>query len=319
MRFYTLFIGCVLAIAAQGLRAENIVIDLHHEALLAHSHVTLSDVAAVETADTALADSFLRLELGVAPLAGHVERLTRNELDVVLRGRALALGRHIEWRGADLVTIRTESRLLDAAELGRVAMAHIREVFGARYDSLELGLAEMPPEVVVPAGTIQLRARSADGARVRPHMPVWIDVLSEGAVYRSVVVALQVEARQRVHVARRFLAGGVATTEDDYALRLEDVAGMADVPVAAGAPAAGRLRQELAEGQILTTKQLISPDMVLHGDRVRLVTATGGIAIEAAAVALADAARGQSVRVRLEKGTDTVVARVIGPGVVSFD
>lgn len=303
-----------------GARADEVVIALRPEVLLSGPRMTLADVAEVSAADAAVRRAFGAVVLGRAPMAGYVERRSRAELDMALRGQALSSGQTIVWRGAPGVTVRSLTQQLDQARLLELARQRLREAFGGADVELDASLAAPLPELVAPAGALQYRARLADASRLRPRMAVWIDVIADGAVYRSVVVPLAVTARRGVYLARRALPAGSTATADDFVEARQDIADLADVALAPGAlPHGGRVRQALAAGQVVTLRQMAPADMVLRGDRVRLVISAAGIAIETSALAQADAVVGQRVQVRPERSNELVTARVIAPDLVSLD
>jgi flagella basal body P-ring formation protein FlgA len=314
-----------LALAlAQGLwaQAAQVTLELRREVLLNQPQMTLADLARIEAADPAQAQALGRVVLGQAPLAGQLEQRSRAELDMVLRGQALALGLDIAWRGAAGVRIRSERQQLDGQLLLELATAQLRQELGHDPGAprLEARLAAPLPDLAAPAGALEYRARLVDPSRPRARMAVWIDVIAHGAVYRSVLVPLAVSAHRDVYVARRALAAGSVAAAADFEQRDEDVAALADAPLAPGTLArGGRVRQALAGGQVVTARQMAPNDMVLRGDHVRLVSQGGGIAVETGATALADALVGQQVRVRPERSNEMVTARVMAPDLVSIE
>lgn len=314
-----------LALAlAQGLwaQAAQVTLELRQEVLLSQPQMTLADLARIDAADPAQALALGQVVLGRAPLAGQLEQRSRAELDMALRGQALALGLDIAWRGAAGVRIRSERQRLDGQLLLELATAQLRQELGHDPGArrLEAKLAAPLPDLAAPAGALEYRARLVDPSRPRARMAVWIDVIAHGAVYRSVLVPLAVSAHRNVYVARRALAAGSVAAAADFEQRDEDVAALADAPLAPGTlDHGGRVRQALAGGQVVTARQMAPDDMVLRGDHVRLVSQGGGIAVETGATALADALVGQQVRVRPERSNEMVTARVTAPGLVSID
>jgi flagella basal body P-ring formation protein FlgA len=312
-------LALALGLCAQ---AVQVTVELRQEVLLSQPQMTLADLARIDAADPAQARALGRVVLGRAPLAGQLEQRSRAELDMVLRGQALALGLDIAWRGAAGVRIRSERQQLDGQLLLELATAQLRQELGHDLDArrLKARLAAPLPDLAAPAGALEYRARLVDPSRPRARMAVWIDVIAHGAVYRSVLVPLAVSAHRDVYVARRALAAGSVAEAADFEQRDEDVAALADAPLAPGTLAhGGRVRQALAGGQVVTARQMAPDDMVLRGDHVRLVSRGGGIAVETGATALADALVGQQVRVRPERSNEMVTARVMAPGLVSID
>ncbi len=300
--------------------AGEVTVSLHAQALAEHAAVVLADLATVTASSAELQRQFAQLPLGPAPLAGYQARHSREELALQLRGLALSQGHRIAWEGAPAVTVQRASRLLETEKLVAAARQLLLARFGAAYDSVAVQLAAPLPALAVPAGPLQLRARLPDGVPPRGHMAVWVDVLVHDTVYRSVVLPLAVSARRAVYVARRALAAGATAAAADFELRQEDAAALADEPLAPGALAPGaRLRQAVAQGQVLATRQLAAPGMVLRGDRVRLVAQGGAVEVETVACALADGGMGQRVAVRPEGGSAMVEATVVAPDLVRIE
>lgn len=307
----------LLALPAQ---AGDVVLRLRADVLLSAPRMTLADVAEVDAAGAELRQAFGAAPLGHAPLAGHVEQRSQAELDLALRSLALSRGQRIVWRGADSVRIQSQSQALDSALLLDLARAQLLQGFGAEGLELEARLAAPLPDLGAPAGALQYRARLVDASRLRSRMAVWIDVIADGTVYRSVIVPLAVSAWRQVYVAQRPLPAGTLATAADFALRRDEVAGLDDAALAEGAlRQGGRVRQPLAAGQIATVRQIAPAAMVLRGERVRLVTAASGIEVETSAYAQADAVVGQQVQVRPERSNDMVTARVMAPDLVRIE
>lgn len=305
---------------ALGAQAGEVVIALRPEVLLSGARLTLADVAEVSAPDDAVRRAFNAVVLGRAPMAGYLERRGRAELDMALRGQALASGHTIVWRGADSVKIRSLTQPLDQDRLLELARQCLQQAFGADGARLDASLAAPLPDLVAPAGPLEYRARLASASRLRARMAVWIDVIAGETLYRSVVVPLAVTAQRGVYVARRALPAGSMATAADFVETRQDVAALADVALAPGAlPHGGRVREALAAGQVVTVRQMAPADMVLRGDRVRLVVSAAGIGIETSALAQADAVVGQRVSVRPERSNELVTARVIAPDLVSLD
>ncbi|MTV41449.1 flagellar basal body P-ring formation chaperone FlgA [Duganella radicis] len=319
MRYGYYWLAALLGTAAPAL-AGQVTLELRPEVLLQHAGVRLGDLALVQAEDARLRQAFAGAVLGAAPLAGQVELRTRAELEQALRGQALALGQDIVWRGAAAVKIRSASQVLDRGQLLDAARRQLQQELGADGVRLETHLASALPDMAAPAGALSYRARLVDGRRLRPRMAVWVDVLAEGAVYRSVVVPLAVSAYRSVYVARQPLAAGDRIGAGDFDEREEEVAHLPQAPLAHGALAdGGRVREAMAAGQVASLQQVAPAGTLLRGDRVRLMTSAAGISVEVGAYAQADAAAGQLVRVRPENSKEWVMARVMAPGLVRLE
>lgn len=316
-------LALLLAGAARAQQGGGTVeIELRSDVLLDHARVVLGDVARLTVADAALRQQLETLPVAGAPLVGYVGQLGRAELDLAIHGRLLAAGQRIVWSGAASVQLRRHSQTVDPERLADVASAYLQQALAQRYPGAELtlALAEKPKAVAAPAGAIEFKARPLAEAPLQARMPVWVDVLADGAVYRSVVVLLAVTARQPVALALRGMAEGDAIGPADVRFSVEEVTGLRDLAAGAAALAvAPRLRQALQAGQIVTARQLAPAGMVLRGDRVRLLAGAAAIVVEKSAYAQADAEVGQLVRVQPEQSKEIVAARVVSPGVVRME
>ena len=301
-------------------RANDIVLELRPDVLLSGSQVALSDLVLIGTADAVLQNHLSTILVGRAPLVGHVEQRTRAELDLLLRSQVLRADQSIVWRGAALVKMRRASQSLAVDQLLEVARRYVQRRFDADRANVDIRLDGALTDVAAPLGEVRLTARMTAPTRLRARMPVWVDVIVQGSLYRSVVVPLLVSEFRPVYVARHALAPGGRVTVDDFELREEDVAGLADEPLAPGGldlPA--RMRQELSAGQVATVRQVAPAGTVLRGDEVRLRTGAAGIAIETAAYAQANGVVGQRIPVKPMNSNETIMAWVTAPGVVSME
>lgn len=304
------------ALAAAG----EVVFELAPVAQVSGPRLRLADLVRVESADAALRQRLEALPLGHAPLVGQLETRSRAELDLLLRGQTLALGQQIVWRGASTVKIQRSGQLLDAMQLQAAAQQFVAQRFGAGLDALETRLDGGLPDLGAPLGALQLQVRPGSVTTLRKRMPVWVDVIVQDSVYRSVLVPLLVSARRPVYVARHDMAAGSVASAADFVQQVEDVAGLADEALALeGLNPGARVRQALAAGQVATVRHIAPAGMVLQGDHVRLQAGAAGIAIESDAVAQANGVVGQHILVRPEHSKENVLARVTAPGTVSMD
>lgn len=163
-----------------------------------------------------------------------------------------------------------------------------------------------------------MRARRIDGTVPARRMPLWVDVLVNGVVYRSTVVQLAVSQYSKVYVARRTLEQGSRVQVADFTVADADIVGIAAVKVDASLREF-RLRAPLREGQVLTTSAMIDGVGVSRGDHVKLVASRGQIGIETAAIAMADAGPGQLVAVRPAGTSEVVNGRVSATGTVIIE
>lgn len=309
-RFFRLLGLCTLLGLGEAVAAGPIMLELRKEAMLDHQRITLDDVALVH-GDLADAARLARLDLGPVPRIGHVDRLTREQIERALR-RSEGIGATgIVWSGAASVSIRTATRIIGAAAIAQAASSAFLLEFGARYPGIAVTLAAPVADLEVTTGHGILRARALQGRPVSAHFTVWLDAVVDGNVCRSAIVPLNVTLSRAAYVAVRDIKAGANVLPQDVEVREVNVAGAAVIPV--GAPfEAGqwRVRRGLRAGQLLTEEGLAAADAVLRGDAVRLRASTGAIGIETGAVALADALPGQMLTVLPNNGSAVVTGRL---------
>lgn len=312
-----------LLAACATAQAAPVGLELRPEALVRGPSVRLGDVAAIDAAssDAAGVRRLAALPVGGAPLAGYPATFSRAALAAALVGQAGFAGLSPAWRGAERVVVRRAAALVDGAALQAVAQRRLEALYGARHARLELTPLGVPAAVQAPEGVLALRARDA-AVPLAARTTVWVDVLVDGALVRSVTVPFQVRAWNPVLVARRDLAAGAALAAADLRSEQRDVL----APAAGGPPAAApaswdgvRLAGALAEGEVLAARQLVPAGAVRRGDRVRLLVQDAALRIETAAVAQEDGVSGARVRVLPASGSEAVAARVLGHGVVAIE
>lgn len=293
-------------------------LELLPEVVLDHPRIRLADVALVR-GDAARLREYSELDLGHVPRIGYAERLQRAQLETLIGQRSAAPVPQIGWTGAAAVSVRARSHTVPPTELERAALAAVHAELARRSLSGDAVLAGALAEVELPAGNWQARARELRGAPLAAHMAVWIDLLVDGAVYRSVVVPLALDVRRTVYVARRRIEPGERVTRADFDVRDENVAGVAAAFGADAELGSVRLRHAIAAGQVLTRDAVWARGAVMRGDHIRLLVNAGTIAIEAEAIALADAAPGQRVNVRPAHGGEPIAGRLNAAGAVEIE
>ncbi|WEF32842.1 flagellar basal body P-ring formation chaperone FlgA [Pseudoduganella chitinolytica] len=308
-----LWAGCALA---QG---ATVALDLRAAATVRGKDVLLADVAAIEGADARQRQALGAVRLGPAPLVGYAQDFSRAAIEAAVLARPLAAGLVLDWRGAARVIVRRAGTLVAGSELADVARKGLAARYGREYDEIELTPVGTVTDVQVADGRLELRPRETAGP-LRPRTTAWIDVLVDGAVYRSVALPMQAKAWRTVALARRSLPVDAQVGADDVRLVRQEVLALAGQPAAA--PAVGehwRLRTAVAEGEVLLREQLVPTGAIRRGDRVTLLVTAGAIRIESAAVAQEDGVAGAVLRVLPAGGEAVVKARVIGTHLVAMD
>jgi len=315
-RFFFVLVAAWAGVAPVDALARPVHIELRGEVLAVHRQLTLADVAVVRADDPAVASAVGGLALGHAPRVGYADRFGRAQLVALLAQRQGLTAERVDWGGAKCVTVRAASQMLPATRLVAVAEQWAQTALAERGTVPTIEAATVP-DLEVPAGTVELRARPLTLRHPGGHLPVWIDVRVDGELYRSQVVALSLSDMRPVLVARHVLAGGAEATPADFEPALRNVATIESAAAQASAlPPRWRMRRALRDGDVLESTMVPTPGGVSAGDPVQVALRQGGLAIEAGAVALDAAGPSQALRVRVNQGGEILTGRLLSDHVV---
>jgi flagella basal body P-ring formation protein FlgA len=277
--------------------------------------VRLSDIAAASgQAGGATAED---IEIVSAPRAGVVAYLRRADVELALRAHA-ATREAIRWSGAEVVAIRSSTQTLKGKTLAQAAAAAVRQQLQARFPGVVARAAGETADVDVRQGRFELVARPLALAALRPREAVWIDIVGDAGVERSVVVPVQVSLPAQGFAATRDLGAGEVLTKADVRPCEVDLAASAGVALTAEEVIGGRTRRAVKTGELLGKRSLAARGGVLRGDMVQVNMVAGTLRIDSSGVAQADASPAERIWVRMTNGT-TLEARVVGDGKVAIE
>jgi len=306
----TLALGALAAHAAAPAR-----ITLKSNAVVTQRQVTLGAIAAIASTDLATVSALAAMPVANAPRPGYTERITREELKRRIRTRTPGVRAPLSWDGADAVTIELASSLVEGTRLQALALEHARRAFEGRFRELEVMALETVADVAVPPGELTLRPRALPAGALARRVPVWIDVVVDGAFFRGVVVAVQVEAYAQGLAAAADLAAGRILAAADFTARRVDFA-LGAAFDARLVPEGMRLRRALRAGAVLMAADLEPRRAVARGETVTLKLHAPMVRLETRAVALGDAGVGDDIWVKRESAGEALRALVVAPGIV---
>ena len=291
----------------------SLVLELREDVLVEHARVTLADLAIVPAAAWELG----AIPLGSAPRIGYTERFSQVQIQNAIR-RHTGETAPLAWKGATAVLVRTRSQIVPEQQIKDVALLAIKSQVDDPAAKVTVDLAVPLPDVEVPVGKVSARARPVSPISHGGRTPVWVDLLVDGAVYRSVVVQLAVSVRRQAYVALHEIVPGDLVGKQDFSLTEIDVANGAVIPPAQ-ALRPFRATRAIRTGEQLTTAAIAATGSVLRGDAVRVRLNSGQIGIETVGVAMDNAIAGQAVSVRTAAGRDLVLGRVSQSGAVILE
>lgn len=306
----------VLAAGAAPASAPVLVLELRQDVEVDHARILLGDVAALPAGT---APDVAGLDLGAAPRANAVERLTRAQIALLVRRRLQWPAAALAWSGADSVRVQRHAQPVAGAVLGDAAVAAVLAAWGPHYPGLQAQVEAAPADVDIARGAYTIAARPLDTTRLPARAAVWLDLLVDGQVQRSVVVPVSVTWQRPAYLARRALAAGIIVRASDFDVQELNVAGL-DAQPAVEIPAAGwRLRRAMQPGQLLARALLPASGTVFPGDTVVVQARSGAIGIDMPAVVQAEAVPGERVVVRTRHSSETLTGRLTAAGTVLIE
>lgn len=307
--------GCALP-SVRACPPDSLRIELRGEATVEGARTMLTDIAVVRAGSVQLQREAETIDVGPAPMVGQPAAFLRTEVEAIARRRLSRLACTLQFSGPGSVKILRASQAVDARKIAESAVAALALRFTGEQGRLELTPMPVAGLIEAPLGSLTLATRDTAPASVKPRMTVWVDVLVDGHVYRSVAVGIVVKLFRDVLVARRALRLGDTLDARDVEATLMDVAGLPEVfPAAAPFAQQHRMVQAINAGEVLLRKHVPATSMVLRGDVVRLLSGGGSVTVETVATALDSAAVGSNVAVQGTHG-ERVIGRVISSTLV---
>jgi flagella basal body P-ring formation protein FlgA len=320
--------GVLLAAAGTVAHAQleekkwPVKIELRAKVQVRHAQVTLGDVANLSTGDLATLFQWMKLPLGTAPRSGNMVSLERGELERWVRSRQLTQGLAV-WSGAGHVDIYASEQTLAGDRVIESAREELSRWLQSRVARSEVSDISEVRDLSLPQGKIELRVRPLpDSGSPSRRMLVWVDIWIDSAFSRSIPVNFEVRAYQDGYVASQDLMTGALVDPASFERREVDIAN-APYEKAVSAKSASdsalwRVRRSVNKGDPVLRSQVEAAPAVTRGEQITLRTRTGLVSLEGRVEALQDGYQGQMVRVKSASATNSVMARVAGPGMVEI-
>lgn len=267
--------ACMLTCGA--LQAQPVRIELKPLATVPPGPVLLGDITGIRGSDLAQMRNLVNLPMGHAPASGADVELTREQITRWVTSRLGEPAANLRWEGATVVTVRAALTAVTGGAVEQAARMALSQWLSTRASRHEVDVVLPVRDLSVRAGQVRLQARPLPAqAQVQPRQRVWVDVLVDGELARTLPVDFTVAAYQAV------------TAE-------------AAMPAASGGRAA---------------EADVTRPAVRRGQPVTLAARTGAIELKAAAQALEDGRVGDTVKVQATRAEGPVLALVVAPGLV---
>jgi flagella basal body P-ring formation protein FlgA len=273
--------------------AAPVTASLRQQVSVDRPQVELGDVAQLEGAAD-VREVLGHVVVGRAPRVGYVQRFTPAMLAAAVRKAGVSAD--IAWQGSLAVQVTAAGQRVSGDDIARAAMAALSAA--DPHGDCQFNPVRAVEAVEVPARAFSLRVRPLDRAAFAPRIGVWVDVVVDGDVYRSVQVPVEVVQERAVLVAHADLRAGMAVGPDQFDTMRRNVVG-AGPRVLDRLPGGAKVRlvRPMRAGDVLTADRLMASDAVASGDHVHVVARAGAAVIETDGVVMRGGASGDEVQV----------------------
>lgn len=295
-----------------------VTVRLAPEVVVRAEEIVLGDLGTVE-GEPALARRLRQVKLGAAPQPGTSQQLSGEHLRLRLSDAQLEPSR-VQLIVPEHILVTRAFQVLPGAAIVEAATRHARERLEARDASggpYSVVAASRPEDMRIPTGQVELTPRIQGEATIQSMFGVTVTIKVDGRIFQAVPLSLRVGHLQTVLVATRALdpRGDIGPAD----LRLEPRAST-EIPAGALATMPEIVDLEVVRpvraGEVLTPGMVRRRLVVHRGDVVTLVLEGRGFRITSKGLAIADARRGEALRVVNPSSKRESLGRVEGPGLV---
>lgn len=295
-------------------KASMASVHVESAVVLQKDQFTLGDIAFINAVDEARAERLRLIPLGFAPVVGAMREITRERLRLAMIAADFA---DVALDAPPIVRLTRASQIVDANLLrDAIEEATLPRLRGEEL-SARLVQLELPPQVEVPAGQIEVRAYASNMRDYSQPVSVRVEIKVADRVVRRINTLAHIEVTGKILVARRDLATGATLGADDVLIEervlVRDAAFyVRDKRSLRGTAARG----VILRGEAITNDALVRPLVVKAGDRVRIVSDTGAVKITVAGEARGSGRVGDRVQVKNVNSNQMLQGVVMDEGLV---
>ena len=280
------------------------VIALRGESTVRGPEIRLGEVAEIQGQDAALVERLRGIEIGRAPLPGLSRTLDLPYLKVRLRLQQIDPA-ILLFDTPSTVSVATASQRVAGVDLVAVVREHIlaaappaARAYPAEAAHLSIQPTAAPPDLTLPAGTLELKVRPRPASELVGSVSVTVEAWVDGLRIRSVSVPVRVSALFEVLVAARPIGRHALLVAEDVRLeRREVVAGQEPIREL-GSVLGRRAVRGISPGETVLAGMVELPPLVRRGEIVLLTAEGRGLRAVTQGEAKEEGKAGQVVRVR---------------------
>jgi len=331
--------------------ASAIGIALRDYVLIDGDEVTLGDVAELSGGDERQVKELRSIRLCSAPLPGRSRELDQPYIERRLVQSAVDLSR-LSFSGAGKVIVQSAYAEITGTQIqaaveeevfrslsreesatapqrsqrkskkkrgGGGSVHSVCSVAKSRED-VTLEFRKLPQKVILPQGSVTLRAVPADDLPFKGNKVVYVEIFVEDKKTKRIPVSLKVRRFGEVLLCRRRVdRHHVFTAEDLIVERRETTTLPDDVDLEIGEVVGKRAKAFIPSGRVIRRGMIEQPPVLHRGDLVTVRVPLKGILVTMEGEARADGRPGEIIPVRNIRSRREISARVVDSKTVIVD
>lgn len=308
LTFTTLF----LMFVSSNLKASdnNLQIKLLPAVSTSAQVVSLSDIAVINSEDSAQVKELGMLEITQAPRIGYISVVKREEVQRALKNKIFEHAK-IDWSGAKQTSIRARGQEYPFSKIADIAQEYLFNQLSKDYRKVKVTPRDLKKNINIPVSNLDLKPRM-NSMYLSKKMSVWVDVYSDNKFYRSVPVWLNVDVIEPVYIAKVELQGKNTIVSDYFIQKEMNVAEISGQHLSVDTFTKPLLLlNTVNKGEVLLTRNTMPVPAVIGGKKIDLEVVEGTVKVRLQGIAQQNAEIGDVLRVRIMNGQELIKAIVI--------
>lgn len=263
--------ACAIPVFAQGKPG----IRVRAESTIETDHVLLGDISEITGGPDA--DRLASISLGYAPALGMTREIPRPQIALAIAAAGYSKS-EIILDSPEKITIRRAGQLVTAQQIREAVEKAVLGGFTADKIEARIARLDVPGNIQVPAGKLELRATATNVRNLFSKFSVPVEVRVDDRTIRTFAANVEVEAFADVLVAAQDLSVNSRISETD--VKFEKKRLVKPLTAYLLDPAALRgvmLIKNLSAGAEITSDTFVDAVVVKYGDVVSLEAVSGSI------------------------------------------
>ncbi|MCW8129569.1 MAG: flagellar basal body P-ring formation protein FlgA [Planctomycetota bacterium] len=320
----TLLILCLAPLALRAAEREGVPtaadepaaakVTLRKQAASQGEEIKLGEIADVQ-GPAGQTKQLEGLVVARAAAPGKSRRVSLEEVRKTVR-EGLPGGEKVDVEGDRTLEVKAAAQRVEGSALADAAAQGIRDRLHGQYDAeVTVEIAGHPDFVHVRPGNYELTPELPAQGLLPGFRTVRVRAVCDGRWCADGFVSVRIHVLRNTPVAARRVEAGETLGKDDLSMELREC-GSADLAKSSD-PAdfiGKRAKVTIPAGRMLEERLIERVPDVLKGDRVEVTVTRGSLSIRTVAMADGDAARGDTLRVKLLDSNEVLIVKVTGKG-----